>query len=135
MVKLTYNDKITIYKRIKSGERAGKIIKEYNVDRSIVYYLLRLVDRHGIDILKKENNNQYSIEFKKAAIKRVFENGESIRSVSIDIGLPGNTDLRRWIKKYKEMGYNIVERKRGRSPMFKKPKSKKNETKEEKKET
>ena len=54
MVKLTYNDKINIYKRIKSGERAGKIIKEYNVDRSIVYYLIRLVDRHGIDILKKK---------------------------------------------------------------------------------
>ena len=109
MVKLSYNDKVNIYKRIKSGERPGKIIKEYNVDRSIVYYLIRLVDRHGLDILKKDKNNKYSLEFKKKAIERVLNNGESIRSVSIDIGLPGNTDLRRWIKKYKEMGYNIVE--------------------------
>ncbi len=30
--------------------------------------------------------------------------------------------LANWIKNYKEMGYNIVERKRGRPTMIKKPK-------------
>ena len=39
--------------------------------------------------------------------------------------------LSHWVKKYKENGYNIVERKRGRSPTMLK-KSKKNETLEEK---
>jgi len=41
--------------------------------------------------------------------------------------------LHNWIKKYKENGYNIVERKRGRSPtIMKKPKiSNKTETIEE----
>ena len=37
-----------------------------------------------------------------------------------------------WIKKYKEMGYNIVERKRGRPIMPKVTKEKKNETDKEK---
>lgn len=41
--------------------------------------------------------------------------------------------LHTWIKKYKEIGYNIVERKRGRSTMPKKStKPPKNETIEEK---
>ena len=40
--------------------------------------------------------------------------------------------LYNWIKKYKEMGYNIVERKRGRSPTMQKIlKKKQNETKDE----
>lgn len=54
-------------------------------------------------------------------------------SVAVDIGLTSYTPLRKWIKIYKENGYNIVEQKRGRSTMPKKPtKSKKNETIEEK---
>ena len=41
--------------------------------------------------------------------------------------------LQNWIKKYKESGYNIVERKRGRSlTMPKVIKKKENETKDEK---
>ena len=40
--------------------------------------------------------------------------------------------LQNWIKKYKENGYNIVERKRGRSTMPKVTKKKENETKDEK---
>ena len=58
---------------------------------------------------------------------------ESIRFVSIDEGLLSDGMLYNWIKKYKESGYNIVERKRGRSPtIMKKPKaSKKTETMEE----
>lgn len=39
--------------------------------------------------------------------------------------------LNNWLKKYRENGYNIVERKRGRPTMKKEFKSKKNETIEE----
>lgn len=50
-------------------------------------------------------------------------NNESLLSVAIDEGLSSPGMLANWIKNYKEMGYNIVERKRGRSPtMSKKPK-------------
>ena len=40
--------------------------------------------------------------------------------------------LNNWLKKYRENGYNIVERKRGRSTMTKITKKKENETKDEK---
>ena len=39
--------------------------------------------------------------------------------------------LNKWLKKYRENDYNIVERKRGRSTMKKEHKPKKNETIEE----
>ena len=59
-------------------------------------------------------------------------NHEPIMTVAIDLGLPHDSLLHKWIKKYKENGYNIVERKRGRSTMTKVPKKKENETKDEK---
>ena len=40
--------------------------------------------------------------------------------------------LHNWIKKYKENGYNIVERKRGRPAMKKVIKKNENETRDEK---
>mgnify|MGYP003545535197 CR=1 FL=1 len=64
-------------------------------------------------------------------MNRVLLNNESIFSVAIDEGLSSDGILNNWIKKYKENGYNIVERKRGRSTMPKVTKKKKNETIEE----
>ena len=61
-------------------------------------------------------NKKYSKQYKEDAINRVLINGEAIWAVAIDIGLSGPGTLQNWIKKYKENGYNIVERKRGRSP-------------------
>ena len=58
--------------------------------------------------------------------------GESIITVSIDEGLISKGMLNNWIKNYKEMGYNIVERKRGRPTMPKVTKKKENETDKEK---
>ena len=55
--------------------------------------------------------------------------------MALDLGLLSKGMLVNWIKNYKKMGYNIVERKRGRSPtMSKKLKitnKKENETKDE----
>ena len=56
---------------------------------------------------------------------------ESILSVYIDEGLVAKGMLNNWLKKYRENGYNIVERKRGRPTMKKELKQKKNETIEE----
>ena len=67
---------------------------------------------------------------KEQIINRVLLDGETVLSVSIDEGLLSNGILFNWIREYKNMGYNIVERKRGRSPtIMKKPKiSNKTET-------
>ena len=132
MSKLTYEDKINLYVNRKLGMAVHSVSKKYNITVNGVNYLVRLIDRHGYDILRKSKNREYPRYIKEQAINRVLINNESVWSVAIDIGLPSNGMLVNWVKKYKENGYNIVERKRGRPTMNKKEiKSKKNETLEE----
>ena len=132
MSKLTYEDKINLYVDRKSGMAVHSVSKKYNITVNGVNYLVRLIDRHGYDILRKSKNREYPRYIKEQAINRVLINNESVWSVAIDIGLPSNGMLVNWIKKYKEMGYNIVERKRGRPTMPKITKKKENETDKEK---
>lgn len=130
MGKLKIEDKIDIYKKKKSGMVISSIASYYHLNIATIKYLVRLIDKHGYEILR-EKNNSYPVELKLEAIKRVLENNESETSVSIDIGLLSKGTLSSWIKKYKENGYNIVERKRVRSTMPKVTKKKENETVEE----
>ena len=132
MSKLTYEDKINLYVDRKSGMAVHSVSKKYNITVNGVNYLVRLIDRHGYDILRKSKNREYPRYIKEQAINRVLINNESVWYVAIDIGLPSNGMLVNWVKKYKENGYNIVERKRGRSTMPKVTKKKENETDKEK---
>ena len=133
MSKLTYEDKINIYQERKQGNTLDNISKKYSVRKDLIKYLIRLIDRHGYDILRTNKNRIFTTYEKERIINRVLINNEPACSVAIDEGLLSNGILFNWIKYYKEMGYNIVERKRGRSPtMSKKPKkSNKIETIEE----
>ena len=132
MSKLTYDDKINLYNDRKKGLSIKSLVTKYGVRHEIVEYLIRLIDKHGYDILKKNKNNYYPPLKKEQIINRVLINNESIKSVAIDEGLPSYGMLWNWISKYKENGYNIVERKRGRSTMPKVTKKKENETDKEK---
>ena len=132
MTKISYEDKINIYTRIKKGESPQRISKEYSMRYDKIRYLIRLIDIHGFEILRTTKNKNYKIYEKEEMINRVLLGGESILSVSVDEGLLSTGTLNDWIKKYKEMGYNIVERKRGRPTMPKVTKKKKNETDKEK---
>lgn len=132
MSKLSYEDKINLYNDRKCGITISNLCLKYNVRHEVVEYLIRLIDRHGFDILKTKKNKYYPTYQKEQIINRVLINNESACSVAIDEGLPSSGMLSNWIKKYKEMGYNIVERKRGRSTMTKVTKKKENETDKEK---
>lgn len=133
MSKLSYKDKINIYQKKKQGQSRCSLAREYSIRDCNISYLVGLIDKHGYDILRTSKNKKYSKHYKEDVINRVLINGEAIWSVAIEIGLSGPGTLQNWIKKYKENGYNIVERKRGRSTMPKKPtKAKINETLEEK---
>ena len=133
MSKLTYEDKINLYVDRKNGLTIPALVSKYNVRHEIVEYLTRLIDKHGIDILRTNKNRYYPPYKKEQIINRVLIGKESRNSVAIDEGLPSSGMLYNWIKKYKEMGYNIVEQKRGRSPTMQKKelKPKANETIEE----
>lgn len=132
MSKLSYEDKINIYQKKKQGQSRYSLAREYNIRDCNISYIVSLIDKHGHNILRTNKNKKYSKRFKEDAINRVLINREAIWTVAIDIGLPSTGMLSNWIKKYKEMGYNIVERKRGRSPTMKVTKKKENETDKEK---
>lgn len=133
MSKLTYQDKIDIYNERKQGNSVINISKKYGVRKDVIKYLIRLINKHGYNILRTNKNKSFSSEEKERIINRVLVNKESVCSVAIDEGLLSHGMLFNWIKNYKNMGYNIVERRRGRSPtIMKKPKEIKNETDKEK---
>ena len=122
MGKLSYEDKVKIYYKKKKGRSRKDIASEYKIQESNVQYLVRLIDKHGFDVLRTVKNKYYSPSEKERIINRVLINNESSLSVAIDEKLSSLGMLINWIKQYKENCYNIVERKRGRPTMIKKPK-------------
>ncbi len=132
MSKLSYKDKIEIYNENKSGKSHLWLSRKYNVRECLIQYIIKLIDKHGIGILRTTKNKEHTRFEKEVAINRVLLNGESVWSVAIDMELLSYGMLQNWIKKYKENGYNIVERKRGRPTMPKVTKKKENETDKEK---
>ena len=126
MSKLTYQDKINIYSERKQGNSVINISKKYGVRKDVIKYLVRLIDRHGYDILRTNKNRAFLLEEKERIINRVLVNNESACSVAVDEGLLSYGMLFNWIKNYKNIGYNIVERRRGRSPTMLKKNKKSN---------
>ena len=132
MSKLSYEDKISLYNERKKGCTIATLCLKYNVRHAVIEYLIRLIDKHGYDILRISKNRIFTPYEKESIINIVLINKESLTSVAIDEGLLSQGMLSNWIKEYKEMGYNIVERKRGRPTMPKVTKKKESETDKEK---
>ena len=119
MAKLTRDQKVEIYKKRKSGETVSVLATEYAINQANIKYLVRLIDLHGVEILRSETNRYYSPEFKLGVINRILVDRESITAVALELGLSSSGIVINWIKKYKENGYNVIERKRGRPSMTK----------------
>lgn len=111
MAKLTNEQKIEIYNKRKMGYTLNMLSTEYNINVHGIAYLVRLIDKNGFDVLRKDRNRYYSPEFKEKALRRVLIDRESITAVAIDIGLSSRGMLVKWLKSYVENGYNIVEKK------------------------
>lgn len=114
MTKLSKKDKMNIFKEWKyEGKGAKYLSKKYGVNVSRINYLLELIDRHGFTILDKFYT-YHSKEFKEEAINRVLLADESINNVALELGLSSAGMLNNWIRSYKENGYNIVIKSKGR---------------------
>ncbi|WP_339003154.1 IS3 family transposase [Fusobacterium polymorphum] len=116
MSKLTRENKIEIYEKRKKGETISSLVKAFNICESNIKYLITLIEKYGNNILRKDKNRVYSKEFKLQAINRILINHESINSVALDIGLVSAGILHNWLSKFKENGYNVIEKKKGRKP-------------------
>ena len=124
-MKLTYEDKVQIYELRKQGESFRQLSNQFGINISNLRYMIKLIDRYGIEIAKKGKNRYYSPELKEEIINNVLLKGRSLRSVSLDYVLSDPSLLKNWIAQYKKHGYTIVEKTRGRpSKMGRKQKKK-----------
>lgn len=119
MAKLRREQKKEIYEKRRSGQTLSSLGSEYGVNKHIIEYLIRLIDRHGTEILRNDKKRYYSCECKLEAINRILIDNEGVVYVSIELGLSSAGMLRNWIKSYRANGYNVIEKKRGRQSMTK----------------
>ena len=119
IMKLTDENRIEIYRLKKGGYTYKELSKKFEIDPSNMKYMVKLADLHGETVLIKGKNNYYPPELKLDIINEVLILGHSIKSTSLKYALPNPTLLSNWISKFKENGYNILEKPRGRTSKMK----------------
>ena len=119
IMKLTDENRIEMYRLKKGGYTYKELSKKFEIDPSNVKYMVKLADLHGETVLIKGKNNYYPPELKLDIINEVLILGHSIKSTSLKYALPNPALLSNWISKFKENGYNILEKPRGRTSKMK----------------
>ena len=116
MTKYTKEIKLAIYHEWIDDDRRGAYLsRKYGMRPGEIAYMVALLQRHGEGILDRPQQ-KYTYDFKLAAIDRVLLGGEALRQVSLDLGLTNQGILANWLRSFKENGYTVITKKKGRPP-------------------
>ena len=118
MNKKDLDTRLEIYSEYKKGRALQELSRSYEMNFSTLRYMVKFIDKYGIEEYMKPNH--YSYDLKEYLIQRVINHEDSTFNIALEGGLKSRTQLVDLVKKYRENGYNIVERKRGSSTMPKK---------------
>ena len=127
-MKLTYEDKVQIYELRKQGVSYARLADTFGINARNLVYMIKLIDRYGLEIVKRGKKIYYPPEIKQEMIDKVLLEGWSKERVSLEYGLPARATLHNWLAQDKKNKYTIVEKTRGRLlNMGRKPKKKSEE--------
>ena len=71
----------------KQGQIFNQLSKRFGVDASGLRYMTRLIERYGIEIIKKGKHRYDSPDLKQEMIDKILLEGCSQQSVCLDYGL------------------------------------------------
>ncbi|VNB60714.1 transposase orfA, ISSmu1 [Streptococcus pneumoniae] len=112
-MKLSYEDKVQIYELRKQGQSFKQLSKRFGVDVSGLKYMVKLIDRYGIEFVKKGKNRYYSPDLKQEMINKVLHEGWTKDRVSLEYGLPSRTILLNWLAQYRKTGILLLRKQEG----------------------
>ncbi|HGP8000569.1 TPA: hypothetical protein ACLWY1_001972, partial [Streptococcus pneumoniae] len=72
-MKLTYDDKVQIYELRKQGYSLEKLSNKFGINNSNLRYMIKLIDRYGIEFVKKGKNRYYSPDLKLEQVQTMLE--------------------------------------------------------------
>ena len=101
-MKLTYEDKVQIYELRKQGVSYARLADTFGINARNLVYMIKLIDRYGLEIVKRGKKIYYPPEIKQEMIDKVLHKGLSIERVSLEYGLPGPAMLYNWLAQYKK---------------------------------
>ena len=87
-MKWSYQDKLEIYKLRKEGLSWSRLKQRYGVQLSNLKYMVKLMDRYGVEMVRKGKNTYYSPALKQEIIDQVLMKGPSQGVVSLAYALP-----------------------------------------------
>ena len=87
-MKLTYDDKVQIYELRKQGYSLEKLSNKFGINNSNIRYMIKLIDRYGMEFVKKGKNRYYSPELKQEMIHKVLHENWPQDRVALEYALP-----------------------------------------------
>ncbi|WP_237775273.1 IS3 family transposase [Lactobacillus helveticus] len=114
MSKFNKEQKIEIYRKWKDEKISiSQLSKAYKMNLANLDYMLRLIDMHGTNILNTRKR-VYSKKFKEQTIEQTIFGTKSDVQLSLELGFKSIGMLNNWLREYKENGYNVIIKQKGR---------------------